>query len=75
MCFVFVLCVLFSLCAPRDSHSRNKHTHTKKPTKKMGEGADKKPPPPEALKAINLCADSADLIVGQKVYAIGNPFG
>ena len=41
----------------------------------MGEGADKKPPPPEALKAINLCADSADLIVGQKVYAIGNPFG
>ena len=33
---------------------------------------------PEALKALKplkLCASSADLAVGQKVFAIGNPFG
>jgi hypothetical protein len=37
------------------------------------------PPPPaaalKALKPLNLCSSSADLVVGQKVFAIGNPFG
>jgi hypothetical protein len=27
------------------------------------------------LKPLSLCSSSSDLIVGQKVFAIGNPFG
>ncbi|KAG2485564.1 hypothetical protein HYH03_015729 [Edaphochlamys debaryana] len=37
------------------------------------------PPPTQASKIdappLALCSSSADLVVGQKVYAIGNPFG
>ncbi|GFR44588.1 hypothetical protein Agub_g5865 [Astrephomene gubernaculifera] len=38
------------------------------------------PPPPlqlagSQLQPLSVCSSSADLVVGQKVYAIGNPFG
>ncbi len=33
------------------------------------------PPAPNKLQPLALCASSADLDVGQKVYAIGQPYG
>ncbi|PNW86485.1 hypothetical protein CHLRE_02g088400v5 [Chlamydomonas reinhardtii] len=35
------------------------------------------PPPPEPVRVtpLSLCSSSADIVVGQKVFAIGNPFG
>ncbi|KAF6260198.1 trypsin family [Scenedesmus sp. NREL 46B-D3] len=41
----------------------------------MGVDADKNPPPPGVLKALPRCSNSSDLLVGQKLFAIGNPFG
>eukprot|EP00775_Hariotina_reticulata_P001416 gene1416-1758_t len=42
---------------------------------KLGVDSDKEAPPPSLLKPLSVCSSSSDLLVGQKVYAIGNPFG
>lgn len=31
--------------------------------------------PPEKVEPLSLCSSSSDLVVGQRVFAIGNPFG
>lgn len=42
----------------------------------VGVVAEAPPPVPlKQLKPLSLCSSSADLVVGQKVFAIGNPFG
>lgn len=42
---------------------------------KVAPDVDGPPPAITSLKPLNRCSSSADLMVGQKVYAIGNPFG
>lgn len=41
----------------------------------IGVDADKNAPPEGMLKALPRCSSSSDLLVGQKLFAIGNPFG
>lgn len=42
---------------------------------KLGVDADKNPPAAAVVKPLKRCSDSSELLVGQKVFAIGNPFG
>eukprot|EP00878_Enallax_costatus_P007128 GHUV01007471.1.p1 GENE.GHUV01007471.1~~GHUV01007471.1.p1 ORF type:complete len:461 (+),score=99.62 GHUV01007471.1:690-2072(+) len=41
----------------------------------LGTDSDKNPPAAGAVKPLSRCSNSSDLLVGQKVFAIGNPFG